>query len=708
MATNLASQPKTAKLASITKHSDMLVALASVIIIGMMLLPMPQWLLDVLLTLNITGSLTVLLVTAYTVKPLEFASFPGMILVSTLFRLSLNISATRLILLQGSAGAVVGAFGSVVVGGNYIVGVVVFILLIIVQFVVVTNGTGRVAEVAARFTLDAMPGKQMAIDADLAAGIIDEKEAQYRRKCVSREADFYGAMDGASKFVRGDAIAAVIMIFVNVLGGIIVAVVQRHMDIMQALQTYTLLTVGEGLVVQVPALLISTATGLMVTKAASESSLGNDMTKEVFAQPKAVTMAAIACFIIALVPGMPKLPFLIVAGGCAMLGNMLKPAAKSVKGKAGSSADTPAAPEAPKQPQTMTELLTVDPIEVELGYGLIPLADPKQGGDLLERITAVRRQAATELGLLVPAIRVRDNLQIKPNAYSVKLRGLEIAGGEIYPGQQLAMNPGTATAPLKGIETVEPAFGLPAIWISDLQRVEAELTGYTVVDPLTVLVTHLTELIRRYSSEILTRQDTQTLLDNVKEQSPAVVDEVVPNLLGVGDVQKVLQNLLAERVSIKDLSTILEALADGARLTKDIDMLTEFTRQSLARQITKQYESPDGLVRVFAVDPSVEQIIADGLRQTDMGVQLVLDPVSVQKVLEGTKEQIEQMAAAGYQPVAFCSPRVRIHFKRLADRMAPTLAVLSYNELSSGAKLETMGMVTLSNADSTDKIPQYA
>jgi flagellar biosynthesis protein FlhA len=669
---------------------------------------MPQWLLDVLLTLNITGSLTILLVTAYTVRPLEFASFPGMILVSTLFRLSLNISATRLILLQGSAGTVIGAFGSVVVGGNYIVGVVVFILLIIVQFVVVTNGTGRVAEVAARFTLDAMPGKQMAIDADLSAGIIDEKEAQARRKAVSREADFYGAMDGASKFVRGDAIAAVIMIFVNVLGGILVAVVQRHMDIMQALQTYTLLTVGEGLVVQVPALLISTATGLMVTKAASESSLGNDMTREVFAQPKAVIMASIVCCVLAMVPGMPKLPFLLVAAGTAILGNMLKTNAKVGKGKASGQSEVNSAPEAPRQPQSMTELLTVDPIEVELGYGLIPLADPKQGGDLLERITAVRRHAATELGLLVPAIRVRDNLQLKPNAYSVKLRGLEISGGDIYPGQLLAMNPGTATTQLKGIETVEPAFGLPAIWVSELQHSEAELSGYTVVDPLTVLVTHLTELIRRHAAEIVTRQDTQTLLDTIKEQSPAVVEEVVPNLLGVGDIQKVLQNLLAERVSIKDLSTILEALADGARLTKDIDTLSEFVRQALARQITKQYQSPDGTVRVFAVDPSVEQLIADGLRQSDLGVQLVLDPLTVQKVLEATKEQIERMAAAGYQPVALCSPRVRIHYRRLADRMAPTLAVLSYNELSSGAKLETMGMVTLSNEDSTDKIPQYA
>jgi len=701
MAINIA-QTKPGKLGVITKNNDLLIALAAVVVIGMMIMPMPQWMLDVLLTLNITMALTILLVTVYSVHPLEFASFPSMLLISTLFRLSLNISATRLILLQGSAGAVIGAFGSVVVGGNYVVGLVVFIILVIVQFVVITNGTGRVAEVAARFTLDAMPGKQMAIDADLNAGIIDENEAKSRRKAVAREADFYGAMDGASKFVRGDSIASIIMIIVNILGGFLIGVTQRNMDFMSAMQTYTLLTIGQGLVTQIPALLISSATGLMVTKSASESSIGNEMARELTSQPKAIMVTAGVCMALALVPGLPKLPLLLVAAGGAGLAYMLK------QQSAAKVPETQPAQEIPKKPESMTDLLVVDPIEVELGYGLIPLADPKQGGDLLERITAVRRHAAMELGLVVPAIRVRDNLQLKPNMYSVKLRGLEIASGEIYPGQHLAMNPGTATAELKGIETTEPAFGLPAIWISETQVAEAEMSGYTVVDPLTVLVTHLTELIRKHACEILTRQDTQALIDNLKAQSPAVVEELIPQLLTVGDVQKVLQNLLAERVSIKDLATILEALADAARVTRDIDLLTEYVRQALARQITKQHLSPDGVIRVFALDPAVEQVIADGLRQTDAGMQLIIDPVTVQKILEGTKAQMELMAAAGYQPVAFCSPRVRIHYKRLTERMSSALAVLSYNELISGVKLETVGMVTFSNEDSTNQVPQYA
>ncbi|HOK54592.1 MAG TPA: flagellar biosynthesis protein FlhA, partial [Armatimonadota bacterium] len=423
-----------------------------------------------------------------------------------------------------------------------------------------------------------------------------------------------------------------------------------------------------------------------------------------FSQPKALTVTAGICAVLALIPGIPKLPFLLVAAGCGTVAYFLKQ--QPIKPDA-SATKAEEAPEAPKQPASMADLLVVDPIEVELGYGLIPLADPKQGGDLLERITAVRRHCATDLGLLVPAIRVRDNLQLKPNTYSIKLRGLEIAGGDIYPGQLLAMNPGTATTQLMGIETVEPAFGLPAIWVSEAQQSEAELSGYTVVDPLTVLITHLTEVLRKHAAEILTRQDTQTLIDNIKAQSPAVVDELIPSLMSIGDVQKVLQNLLAERVSIKDLSTILEALADAATVTKDTDMLSEYVRQALARQITRQYQTGD-TIRVFALDPSVEQVIADGLRQSEAGIQLMLDPVTVQKVLESTKAQVERMAASGNQPIAFCSPRIRIHYRRLVERMIPTLAVLSYNELCSGVKLETVGMVSLENEDSTYQVPQYA
>ncbi len=675
-------------LEAITKYSDYLVALTAIIVVGMLIVPIPAWLLDVLLTLNITMAMTVLLATIYTPQPLEFASFPSMLLITTLFRLALNISATRLILLSGSAGTLISAFGSVVVGGNYVVGVVVFIILIIIQFIVITNGTGRVAEVAARFTLDAMPGKQMAIDADLNAGIIDEEEAQARRKAVAREADFYGAMDGASKFVRGDALAAVVMIIINILGGITIGVLQRHMDFITALQNYTLLTIGVGLVTQIPSLLVSSATGLMVTKVSSDSNLGSELTSQMLSQPKAIWITSGICAILALIPGLPKIPFIFAAIIGAFLAFLIK---EQTQPRTSEQKEV----KTPKPPESMTDLLMIDPIEVELGYGLIPLADPKQGGDLLDRITAVRRQIALELGLLVPAIRVRDNMQLKPNTYLVKLRGVEIGTGEVYSGQLLAMNPGTATAELRGIETVEPAFGLPAIWISELQQTEAEMAGYTIVDPLTVMITHLSELIKRHAAEILTRQDTQTLIDTVKEKSPAVVEELVPNLLSLGDIQKVLQNLLAERVSIRDLGIILEALADGARLTKDTDLLTEYVRQALCRQITKQYQSPEGYIHVITLDPAIEQILAEGIRQLDTGYQLVLEPRIAQRILEETRSQAERMAALGYQPVILCSPKVRIHFRRLVERMAPTLAVLSFNELSSGTKLETIGMVSL-------------
>lgn len=701
MANNV-TEAKSVQLRIINKYSDLVVAAAAVVVVGMLVVPMPTWLLDIFLTLNITMALTMLLVTVYSVEPLQFASFPSMLLVSTLFRLGLNIAATRLILLNADAGSIISAFGSVVVGGNYVVGLVVFIILVIIQFVVITNGTGRVAEVAARFTLDAMPGKQMAIDADLNAGIIDEDEARRRRLNVSREADFYGAMDGASKFVRGDAIAAVVMIIVNILGGFLVGVAQRNMDFMSAMQTYTLLTVGMGLVTQIPALIISTGTGLMVTKAASENNLGSEMATQLLAQPKALVISASICLLLALIPGLPKLPFLLAAAGGGLLAHLLRQQAE------GERKATPAQAPPPKPPEVMTDLLTVDPIEVELGYGLIPLADVRQGGDLLERITAVRRHAALDLGMLVPAIRVRDNLQLKPNQYCVKLRGVQIADGEVYPGQILAMDPGTVTTRLKGTETVEPAFGLPAIWISEAQQSEAEMSGYTVVDPLTVMITHLTELLRKHAAEILTRQDTQTLVDAVKRDSSAVVDELIPNLLVIGDAQKVLQNLLAERVPIRDLTTILETLADAARITKDIDLLTEYVRQSLSRQITKLYQSEDGVIRAFTLDPALEQTLADGLRQSEIGVQLVIDPATLQRILEATKLQVEEMAAKGLQPVALCSPRVRIHYRRLVERMIPNLAVLSYNDLYSGAGLETVGMVTVTDESPTHQSLQYA
>ena len=695
------TRTKPAALLMLARYTDLLVAGALVVIIGMMIVPIPEWALDVLLTLNVSIALTVLLVAMYTVKPLDFSSFPSLLLVSTLFRLGLNIAATRAVLLNASAGSVVGAFGSVVVGGNYVVGIVVFAILVIVQFVVITNGTIRTAEVAARFTLDAMPGKQMAIDADLNAGIIDEREALQRRAYITKEADFYGAMDGASKFVRGDAIAAIIMILVNVLGGFVIGVLQRHMDFIGAMQTYVLLTIGVGLVTQIPALLISTAAGLMVTKAASEEDVGSDLASQVLSQPKPLLITAGICVMLLLVQGIPKIPFILVALAAAGFGRLLKK-------QAARPATDETVVEAPKAPETMTELLSVDPIEVELGYGLIPLADPKQGGDLLDRVTAVRRQAALDLGVLVPAIRVRDNMQLKPNTYVINLRGIEVTRGEVYVGHLLAMDPGTANGSLQGIETTEPAFGLPAIWISDVQKSEAEMAGYTVVDPPTVMITHLTETLRKHAAEILTRQDTQELIDTVKELSPAVVGELIPELLSLGDVQRVLQNLLAERVSVRDAATILEAMADAARFVKDPDLLTEHVRSALCRQITAQYQTPDGTVHVFTLDPTLEQSVAEGIRQTDIGMQLVLEPELVQQIMQGTRTQVERLAAMGYQPVALCSPRTRVHFKRLADRMIPTLAVLSYNELAPGVKLDTVGMVNLENESIEDQIVQYA
>lgn len=689
---NVAQSENTVSVGGFARFSDIAVAMAAVVVVGMMILPLPHWLLDILLCGNIALALTILLVTMYTSQPLEFSSFPSMLLMTTLFRLALNISATRLILLHANAGGVITAFGSVVVGGNYVVGIVVFAILVIIQFVVITSGAGRVAEVAARFTLDAMPGKQMAIDADLSAGIIDDAEAKRRRKEIAREADFYGAMDGASKFVRGDAIAAIIMIIVNVLGGFAVGVAQRGMDLTTALQTYTLLTVGEGLVTQIPALLVSTATGLMVTKNGGEKSLGTELVAQVCSKPKAVAITGVIFALLMLVPGMPKFPLLLAASIAGFIAYMLTQNEKQMEEAAKQKAQRQ---EAPKAPESMTELIGVDPLTLEIGYGLIPLADPKQGGDLLDRITTIRRQAATDMGILVPAIRVRDNVQIGSNEYVVKLRGIETARGEIFPEQHLAMNPGGATDKLTGIDTTEPAFGLPATWIPETQKMFAEVAGYTVVEPATVLVTHLTELVRRHAADLLTRQETQELIDAAKQAAPAVVSELIPEVMTIGDVQKVLQNLLRERVSVKDIITILEALADYAPATKDTDILTEYVRQRLGLAICRRYVGNDGNVTVFSLHPSVEQMIVDNVRQTELGARLILDPDRVQELLRGIRDQIEVLAQRGHEPVALCSPRTRLHVRKLVEQSFPMVAVLSYAEIPPDVNIESIGLVTL-------------
>jgi flagellar biosynthesis protein FlhA len=682
---------------SLGQYSDVFIAFAAVVIVAMMILPMPHWLLDVSLCANIALALSILLVAMYTAEPLQFSSFPSLLLLTTLFRLALNISATRLILLHADAGTVINAFGGVVVGGNYIVGIVVFIIIIVIQFVVITNGAGRVAEVAARFTLDAMPGKQMAIDADLNAGIIDETEAQRRRMEIAREADFYGAMDGASKFVRGDAIAAIVMIIVNILGGFAIGIVQKGMSLAQALQTYTLLTVGEGLVTQIPALLVSTATGLMVTKNGSERNLGHELISQVFSSPKAIAITASVFAAMVIVPGMPRVPLLIAASVTGVVAYLLAQNQRFAEEEA--KRREAVEKEAVQAPESMTTFLGVDPLSVEIGYGLIPLADPKQGGELLERITLLRKQAALELGLVVPAIRVRDNVQLGANEYVVKLRGVEISRGEAYVGQYLAMDPGGATEKLNGVPTHEPAFGLPATWISETQRTFAEIAGYTVVDSTTVIITHLGELIRRHAADLLTRQETQEILDAARETAPAVVNELVPDVVGIGDIQKVLQNLLRERVSIKDIVSILEAIADHASLTKDTDILTEYVRQRLALAICQQYKSSGGKIVAFAFHPSTEQIIAENIKQTELGLRLILEPNLVRELLSAIRDQIEALSGFGYAPVALCSPRIRMHVRRLVEHTFPTLAVLSYVEIAPNVDVETRGMVKIGDAN---------
>ncbi len=679
------------QLKSVANRPETLTAIAAVSIILMLIVPLPFWLLDGLIALNITIALGVLMLTFYVTKPLEFSSFPSMLLLLTLFRLALNVASTRLILADGEAGSVIHAFGTFVVGGNFVVGVVVFTILVVIQFVVITHGAGRVAEVAARFTLDAMPGKQMAIDAELNAGVIDEETARERRGEVNREADFYGSMDGASKFVRGDAIAAVVMIVVNILGGFAIGMLQRNMDVMQAIDTYARLTIGEGLVSQVPALLISAASGLIVTRTAGKESLGKELGSQLVARPQALLICSGLLLLLAMVPGLPKLPFLSLAAAVGYAGWQIR-----------KKQNLPPPPPAPveKAPENLTDLLGVDPLEVELGYGLVCLADVKSGGDLLDRVTSVRRQIASEMGFVVPPIRVRDNVRLKATQYVVRLRGAEIGGGELHPDQLLALDTGNISQQVPGIPTEDPSFGLPALWISKGQRTFAEVSGYTVVDPSSVMITHLAELLRRHAPEVLGRQDVQELLNAVKAHSPAVVEELIPGLLTLGQVQKVLQMLLRERVSIRDLSLILEALADGAALSREPEFLAEQARQRLARTLTSSVVNQEGRLYCFTLHPAVEQTLADNLRKTDAGAQVALDPTTMQRMMQAIQEQCERMMLAGHQPVALCSSRSRLAMHQISQRVVPSLVVMSYSEIVAGTPVESVGMVSWTNEDS--------
>lgn len=677
-------------------NTDVLAALGLVAVVVMMVIPLPAGLLDILITLNITGAVLALLLAVFTVDPLEFSVLPSLLLTMTLFRLSLNISTTRLVLLDGFAGDVIQQFGQFVIRGNAVVGFIVFVILVVVQFIVITKGAERVSEVAARFTLDAMPGKQMSIDADLNSGLINEQEARARRKKIQQEADFYGAMDGSSKFVKGDAIAAIIILFINIIGGFISGVVLKGMPFMDALHKYTLLTIGDGLVSQIPALLVSTATGLIVTRAASEdSNLGQDLAKQLLRTPKALFITAGVLIILGLL-GLPRLPLFLVATGLIVMGVIIQRSSKALVVQETAAAKETAIEES-KKPENIMGLLQVDHMELELGYALIALVDPQQGGDLLDRIVLIRRQIAGEMGFIVPVIRVRDNMNLAPNQYVIKIRGAEIASGELMADHYLAMSSGLENDSIPGTPTKEPAFGLDAKWINSMYREQAELSGYTVVDAPTVLATHLTEVIKTQAWEILNRQDVKTLVDHVKEKAPAVVEEALESL-NLGQIQKILSNLLRERVSIRDLVNILEVLADFAPGTKDIDRLTEHARQALARQIVQPLLSKDKNLYVLTLDPQIEQKILDSIQPSDYGTYINLDPSFMQELLQSLSREVEKMMLKGYNPVVVCAPLVRINLKRLSERQLPQLIALSYNELVPGVQVQAVGMVVTARA----------
>ncbi len=682
----------------ILQQSDVVLAILMVVIVAMLIIPLPTALLDIFLVFNITGSLLVLLLALYVKEPVALNTFPTILLVLTLFRLALNVSTSRLILLNGEAGHVVEAFGNFVIQGNYAVGIVIFLILIVIQFVVITNGSGRISEVAARFTLDAMPGKQMAIDADMNSGLIDETQARERRKALQREADFYGTMDGATKFTKGDATAGLVITVVNIVGGILIGVFQQGREIVQALQTYTLLTIGDGLVSAIPALLISTGTGILVSRAASEENLGREISGQILADPKPLMIVSGMLVAMSVVPGLPTIPFLTVGAGVGWLAYVLRQNMK-VEAAAAEAAEAAKATEAdvmPKGPENVMNLLKIDPMELEIGYRLIPLVDAAQGGDLLDRITMIRRQTAIKLGIVLPPIRVRDNLQLKPKEYRINLRGIEISRGEIQIDHYMAMNSGMAFEEIEGIPTVEPVFGLPAVWISEDQKERAELAGYTIFDASSVVATHLTEVIKAHAPEILTRQDVQGLLDNIKQDAPAVVSELVPDLLGVGDIQKVLQNLLKDRVSIRDLMPILESLATNARLTKDLDMLTEHARSSLARAICKGALAPDGSLPVITIDPNLEQLLGNSIQVTDQGAFVALEPGMASKLVRSVSDVLERVMAQGNQPVVLCSSKVRLVFRRLIERKFPHLMVMAYNEVvPSTTEVRSLGVIGL-------------
>ena len=696
-------------LASLLKNNDILMAIGIVIIVAMMIIPLPPMLLDILLTLNISLSVIILLVCLFIKEPLEYSSFPIILLVATIFRLGLNVSSTRLILLYGAAGEVINSFGQFVVGGNYIVGFIIFILLVVINFMVITGGATRVAEVSARFTLDSMPGKQLSIDADLNSGLINEDQAKQRRRKLEREADFYGTMDGASKFVKGDATAGIIITVVNIFAGIIIGLWQMKMDIMTALNTFTILTVGDGLVSQLPALLISFSTGLIVSRASGQDeSLSDDIKKEMFSNPIVLAIVSVLLFLLGMVPGMPTLPFMCVAVGLgwfAYTKNKILTAQKAEEAKAKEEAqkqDGKGKVNKKKKKATresVMELLNVETIEMEIGYRLVPLLDVEQGGDLLERIAQIRRQTALDLGIVLPSIRVRDNLQLPPNNYQIKLKGVPIESGEVYPDRSLAMNAGGAgnDLGLNGISAIEPAFGLPALWLDEKDKEIAENAGYTVVSPSAVISTHLTEVIKKNAAEIVSRADIQQLIDNLKKE---VSEDYVTDLmkdLSVAEVQQIIVNLLKERVSVRDLKTILEVLSLQSRVSKNADYLTEQVRQALSRSICKQNLADTGELLAVTLAPEVENTIAQGVGPD--GSSLTLDPDFTRRMLDNLNSELERaISSSGNQPVLLCSSPIRLPFRRLIERTYPQIAVMSYNEISNNVKAKSIGVIRVTPA----------
>ena len=684
-----------------TKNTDLLIAVGLLGILTVMIIPLPPFMLDLALTISLASSILILLVSIYINKALEFSVFPSLLLITTLYRLALNVSTTRLILTHGhegetAAGSMISAFGNFVVGNNYVIGTIVFIILVVINFVVITKGSGRVAEVAARFTLDAMPGKQMSIDADLNAGLISETDARNRRREIEQEADFYGAMDGASKFVRGDAIAGIIITLVNIIGGLLIGTLQKDLDLATAAKFYTMLTIGDGLLAQIPALIISTAAGAVVTRASNSGKhMGQEMTSQLFLNYRAVGISGAVMGILALIPGLPATPLLLIGGGMGSISWFIYKTELEKKELEKKKASDEA--NAPKK-ENVEGLLPLDLLELEVGFGLINVVENENSGDLMERIVSIRKQFAIDLGIIVPSVHIRDNLQLQSGEYRVLIKGNKVGGGQLRPDSLLAMDPGNVTQKIPGTPTKEPAFGLDALWISANQREAAEVAGYTVVDLPTVMATHLTELIRTHAYELIGRQEVSMLVENLKKTHPKVVEDLIPDPLGLGMVVRVLQSLLKEQVSIRDLRSIFETLSDEAHKTKDLELLTEAVRKALSRTITRKHADEQGVVQVMTLGPFLEEQISSALLQTEQGVQLVMDPQTAQKMITQIATTIESHPEIAAQPVVLTSPSARRHVFKLVHRFIPQLVVLSHQEVTADATVKSVGVVELAHA----------